>query len=136
MEQQQTDSKTHYTNLEPATPQNFYITSEGGAYQSTGSGYTYIPPSSNKDYPVYHTESPILYKGDPTLTSAISNRPYGSMQHHTIYGNSNGTIPSGSPSGQPVYPYCKQEHATFWQPEYNVNTVSIKNNNIILLLHY
>lgn len=60
-QQQQNDAKTHYTNLEPAVaPQNYYI--EG--YQPAGS-FAYLPPGTNKDYPVFHSPSPntVLYKG-------------------------------------------------------------------------
>lgn len=58
------ESKSHYTNLEPPGPtQNYYIASEG--YQPASGSFSYLSASANKDFAVYHPNSPnaVLYKG-------------------------------------------------------------------------
>nr|XP_040223418.2 box A-binding factor-like isoform X1 [Anopheles coluzzii] len=102
------DAKTHYTNLEPvhtlASPQNYYIASDGYA---TGNYTTFLP---QKETIYYHSPSPnpVLYKGDPTLTSSsIITKQI----HYTpslpgtqnMYENATGHS-SSSPGAQQIYP--------------------------------
>lgn len=60
-QQQQSDAKTQYTNLEPAVPPQTYYIADG--YQPPGS-YTYLPHAASKEF--FHSASPntVLYKGD------------------------------------------------------------------------
>ncbi|XP_049287645.1 trans-acting T-cell-specific transcription factor GATA-3-like isoform X1 [Anopheles funestus] len=102
------DAKTHYTNLEPvhtlASPQNYYIASDGYA---TGNYTTFLP---QKETIYYHSPSPnpVLYKGDPTLTSSsiITKQihytpPIPNSQN--MYENATGHS-SSSPGAQQIYP--------------------------------
>uniref|UniRef100_A0A182Q4G8 GATA-type domain-containing protein n=1 Tax=Anopheles farauti TaxID=69004 RepID=A0A182Q4G8_9DIPT len=101
------DAKTHYTNLEPvhtlASPQNYYIASDGYA---AGNYTTFLP---QKETIYYHSPSPnpVLYKGDPTLTSSsiITKQihytpPIPNSQN--MYENATGHS-SSSPGAQQIY---------------------------------
>lgn len=58
----QTEKNVQYTNLD-VSPQNYYNISTDG-YQPTGSGFTYLSTSSNKDYSIYQgSPNTVLYKG-------------------------------------------------------------------------
>lgn len=75
---------------------------------------------------------PITILGDPTLTSALSNRYNGSLvQHQAIY-DANPVPASGSPVQQVYSSSCKPEPAYWHQgPDYNVNPV--RNSQLLTL---
>ncbi|XP_035900104.1 uncharacterized protein LOC118506713 isoform X3 [Anopheles stephensi] len=100
------DAKTHYTNLEPvhtlASPQNYYITSDG---YTTGNYTTFLPQKE-----IYYNSpspNPVLYKGEPMLTSSsiITKQihytpPIPNSQN--MYENATGHS-SSSPGAQQIY---------------------------------
>lgn len=60
---QANESKTHYTNLEPASQSSYYISSE--SYQPGNSNsFAYLPTPTSKEgsYVYHHPGSPVLYK--------------------------------------------------------------------------
>lgn len=119
------EPKIHYTNLDTIVPsQNYYISAEG--FQPPGGGYTYLSTGPNKDFTVFQgSPNTVLYKGDPTLTSALNSRYNNTLaQQSSIYDGS--PVPtSGSPVQQVYTTACKPE-PTYWHhgAEYNVNAVS------------
>lgn len=122
----QQEPKIHYTNLDAIVPsQNYYISAEG--FQPTGPGYTYLSTGPNKDFTVFQgSPNTVLYKGDPTLTSALNSRYSNSLaQQQAIY-DANTVPTSGSPVQQVYTTSCKPE-PTYWHHggEYNVSTVHI-----------
>ncbi|XP_031621496.1 uncharacterized protein LOC116339635 isoform X2 [Contarinia nasturtii] len=129
----QSDTKIQYTNLD-VSPQNYYSIADG--YPS-GSGFTYISTTSNKDYIYPGSPNTVLYKGDPSLASAFNSRYNGALsQHQGIIYDSNSIQQSGSPVSQVYTGSCKPESGYWHQTaEYNVNaapfgqTIVLDNGN-------
>lgn len=119
------EPKIHYTNLDTIVPsQPYYISTEG--FQSPGSGYTYLSTGPNKDFAVFQgSPNTVLYKGDPTLTSALNSRYNNSLAQQQALYDANSVSASGSPVQQVYATSCKPESTTYWHhgAEYNVNTV-------------
>ncbi|XP_063696699.1 uncharacterized protein LOC134827795 isoform X2 [Culicoides brevitarsis] len=126
------EPKTQYTNLEPMqnSGQSFFTNLE--EYQSGTSSLAYLGQGAPKSgYYIQTSGSPpnhVLYKNDPTLSSAV---PQTKQHQYSQFSNvqqmyENTTVQQGSPNQQQIYAtYCKTDNP-YWHP----NVTGIDANNL------